>query len=133
MRGLQRLVGMLRERRAFSSLHLVFRRAEITSDPVLVDNIHHELISQLLSSNKKLNGLIRKTVFLLDAVVIRLNEDRVLLTLRIRPPQLNLYIRDALETIGFAHIELDVVAFAFPAQSGKFTDIACYFPANITD
>ena len=85
----------LSEYRLFRRQHLVFGRAEISADTVLLDLVDDDFIPKLFGANEELDRFVDQFVLLFELAVVDLNDDAVLLLLGIRLAQLQADVPNA--------------------------------------
>ena len=62
---------------------LVFRNAYISTDPVLINRIHDEFVSELIATDKKLHRFVVRPILFLKTIIVDLDCNTVLMIFRI--------------------------------------------------
>ena len=113
------------EFRTFCRKHFVLRRADVTANAILLDRIDDQLVSKLIATDEELHRLVGCAVSLLQAIVVNLNRDAVLVILGIRLQQRQLNVRDSLKRLFgiLPNVEFEIIAFALLSKLGEFAGI----------
>src|SRR5206468_2846106 len=87
--------------------------------------IDDDLVTQLVTADQELDGLVCRALFFLQSAVIDLNDDIILGLLRVSSSQLQLDICHPrhLVLLGFLDIEFEEIAFTLLPQVSEFTRI----------
>ena len=75
--------------------HLVLWRAHVSANPVLLDEVDHDLIPELIATNQELDGFVSRPVLLLELIIIDFNRDIVLVFFGIRLEQRKINVAHA--------------------------------------
>src|ERR1039457_2667267 len=100
-------------------LGCVFRRAQVSSNAVLVSREHYDFIQQVITPGVELQRLSNRTVFLFDGLVVSQDVESEPALLRIHLLQLEAHRRNrSFRTL--AQGEIEVVAVAPVLQDVQF-------------
>ncbi len=77
------LGGLLAQDGYLRSEDLVFRNAYISTDPVLINRIHDEFVSELIATDKKLHRFVVRPILFLKTIIVDLDCNTVLMIFRI--------------------------------------------------
>ena len=120
------LHAALSENGAFRSEYFVLRRAQVPDNTILFNLVDHDFVAKLIAAHEELHGFVDELVFLLEHLVVDLNDDSILLSLGVRVAELQPDIAHSLHLIflGFLEVDVEKVALTFLPQGGQFPRVA---------